>query len=265
VKDMEKTSPFMPFGDPTGKDGNSAGRDMELPYPTDSDANKNSAKEEMEQAAANANQAGDSDRQNRANNPDENADRNNGSGQQNWANDQGQASASSSKGGQKSLGQKLMDALKDFMQNASGEESAQSENQNNAQAQGAPTPSAGQGDKTPDQNGQAGSQSNGNQKSNPQTSSQHSGAGNGTQPQSDKPAEQAATPKASLVTERVPLDASDYRLQTHARAMAGPGTAQVKTQNLSATGHATTNGAEQEDIPLKYRQYVQKYFDHAGK
>jgi hypothetical protein len=45
------------------------------------------------------------------------------------------------------------------------------------------------------------------------------------------------------------------------------GTAQLGVRDISPQQDAVINGAEQENIPARYRFYVQRYFEHsnAGK
>ena len=40
------------------------------------------------------------------------------------------------------------------------------------------------------------------------------------------------------------------------------GTAQMPTHDVSPQANAVVNGAEQENIPARYRMYVQRYFEH---
>ena len=41
------------------------------------------------------------------------------------------------------------------------------------------------------------------------------------------------------------------------------GTAQLALRDASPQAEAVINGAEQENIPARYRLYVQRYFEHA--
>jgi hypothetical protein len=184
------------------------------------------------------------------------------------SNSPSQANGQGSKGGQQSLGQKLMQALKDMMGNNTAQDSSQSPSQSSQQTQGPST--QGQGGQPSDSGGKGSQQSATNDAKGhdtPGNSGPHSGAGNGTsQPPAPKAGEQNnASAQNNLVPERVPLDASDFRVQTHPRAMPGPGSAEVPITNATLTGTATTNGAEQQNIPMRYRQYVQRYFDQGQK
>jgi len=41
------------------------------------------------------------------------------------------------------------------------------------------------------------------------------------------------------------------------------GTAQLALRDVQAQGGTVISGAEQENIPPRYRLYVQRYFEHA--
>jgi hypothetical protein len=264
----EKTPPVFPFGDPNTNNSNGPGQQNSPGlFPTDSKGSQqtNQSQNQM-QSQGNASQK--SDQNHEQNGAIPNSQKGASDGKTPAAN-QGQSNGSPSKGGQQSLGQKLVDALKQMMGNMSGQEGNQSPSQPPPSTQG---PSAqgqgGQSSGTQGKGGQQASPNNDKARETPANSGAHSGAGNGTQQQS---AQKQSTPDAAqqnssnLVPERVTLDASDFRVQTHPRPMAGPGTAQVPLTNASVTGAATTNGAEQEDIPLRYRQYVQRYFAQGQK
>jgi hypothetical protein len=264
----EKTPPVFPFGEPNANNSNGPGQQNSPGlFPTDSKGNErsNQAQNQM-QSQGNASQNPDQNHEQNGTNP--NSQRGASDGKTPAAN-QSQSNGGASKGGQQSLGQKLVDALKQMMGNMSGQDGNQSPSQPPPDTQAPST--QGQGGQSSGRQGKGGQQASLNDdkaKVTPANSGAHSGAGNGTQQQS---AQKPPTPdaaqqnSANLVPERVTLDASDFRVQTHPRAMPGPGTAEVPLTNASATGAATTNGAEQEDIPLRYRNYVQRYFDQEQK
>ena len=62
------------------------------------------------------------------------------------------------------------------------------------------------------------------------------------------------------VTDRVALQSTSYKNQPSTHANAEIGTAQMPIGNASPQGTAVVNGAEQEDVPVRYRQYLQNYF-----
>ena len=63
--------------------------------------------------------------------------------------------------------------------------------------------------------------------------------------------------------DRVALEASGLKEQIRMRALPETGTAQLPTRDVSSSAAAVINGAEQENIPARYRLYVQHYFEHA--
>lgn len=49
------------------------------------------------------------------------------------------------------------------------------------------------------------------------------------------------------------------------RADVAPGTAQIPLQDVTPQTVTTVNGAGQDSVPPRYRQYVQDYFQHSEK
>jgi hypothetical protein len=264
----EKTPPVFPFGEPNTNNSDGPGQENSPGlFPTDSKGSQrtNQSQNQM-QSQGDASQSSDQSHEQNGANPNSQKGASNG---KTPAANQGQSNGAPSKGGQQSLGQKLVDALKQMMGSMSGQDANQSPSQPPPDTQG---PSAqGQGGQSSGTQGKGGQQASLNDdkaKNTPANSGAHSGAGNGTQQpsaQKQPTLDAAQQNSANLVPERVTLDASDFRVQTHPRAMPGPGTAEVPLTNATATGAATTNGAEQEDIPLRYRQYVQRYFAQGQK
>ena len=70
---------------------------------------------------------------------------------------------------------------------------------------------------------------------------------------------------ANASPDKVDLNYEDPRGGARVRASAGPGSAQVPVTDATPGSVAAVNGAEQESIPLRYRLYVQHYFDHSEK
>jgi hypothetical protein len=60
----------------------------------------------------------------------------------------------------------------------------------------------------------------------------------------------------------VALEANPVKDQPKIRATAGAGSAQIAISNISPQAAAAVNGAAQENIPPRYRSYVQQYFVH---
>jgi hypothetical protein len=71
------------------------------------------------------------------------------------------------------------------------------------------------------------------------------------------------THPVNAIPDRVALEASGFKEQTRMKVATETGTAQLAVRDLSPKQDAVTNGAEQENIPARYRFYVQRYFEHA--
>jgi hypothetical protein len=67
----------------------------------------------------------------------------------------------------------------------------------------------------------------------------------------------------NAVPDRVALESSGFKDQTRMRVDTETGAAQLALRDSSSQSEAVINGAEQENIPARYRLYVQRYFEHA--
>jgi hypothetical protein len=74
-----------------------------------------------------------------------------------------------------------------------------------------------------------------------------------------------APPEAPTTQEVVPLQAVPFEGEAKLHAELEPGKVMVPYSNSMATGDATTDGAEHGSLPLRYREYVRRYFDHSAK
>jgi hypothetical protein len=64
-----------------------------------------------------------------------------------------------------------------------------------------------------------------------------------------------------MTEEHVPLESNGFKGAPGTdRANVGAGTAQVPLQDLAPPAVATVNGAGQDTVPTRYRQYVRDYF-----
>ena len=63
--------------------------------------------------------------------------------------------------------------------------------------------------------------------------------------------------------DRVALESGNFKDEMRMRVPTETGTAQLGLRDVSPKQDAVTNGAEQENIPARYRFYVQRYFEHA--
>ncbi len=162
--------------------------------------------------------------------------------------------------GRQSLGQSLMQALKNMMSNSPNQQSSNRANQQPPNGQG--TPQSGNshqpGDTESDKRGDSRGSSDAKQKAT-QTASEGAGSQQGTK---ELTKNQEMHP-VNAVPDRVALEASGFKEQTRMKLPTETGTAQLTDRGLSPQQDAVTNGAEQENIPARYRFYVQRYFEHA--
>ncbi len=162
--------------------------------------------------------------------------------------------------GRQSLGQSLMQALKNMMSNSPNQQSNNRASQQPPNGQG--TPQSGNshqpGATESDKRGESRGSSDAKQKAT-QTASEGAGSQQGTK---ELRKDQEAHP-VNAVPDRVALEASGFKEQTRMKVATETGTAQLAVRDLSPQQDAVINGAEQENIPARYRFYVQRYFEHA--
>ena len=171
-------------------------------------------------------------------------------------------------GDQQSLTEKVLQSLKSLLADATGKQPLRSPDPNSSNQQPAsnsnPQPAANSPQNANQQNKPDGKASG--QSQSPQDRSQETvqdpGVGIGDSPRKQQQSAPVDRPFAgSLAPDRVALESNQFREQGHVRLGAEPGTAEVPFRNISPQPVATTNGAEQENIPLRYRFYLQRYFD----
>ena len=162
--------------------------------------------------------------------------------------------------GRQSLGQSLMQALKNMMSNSPNQQSSNRANQQPPNGQGSPQSGNSQqpGATESDKRGESRGNSDAKQKAT-QTASEGAGSQQGSK---DLRKDQETHP-VNAVPDRVALEASGFKEQTRMKVDTETGTAQVAMRDVSPQHDAVTNGAEQENIPPRYRFYVQRYFEHA--
>jgi len=131
-----------------------------------------------------------------------------------------------------SLSQSLMQALKNMLSNSPGQ--------------------------------QMPNQMNNQQAANPQKA-QNNGSGAGNQQGNKNMQKDQPALEVKAVPDRVALESNKFKEKTLVRATTETGTAQIPVRNVSPQAVAVINGAEQENIPARYRLYVQHYFEHADK
>jgi hypothetical protein len=162
--------------------------------------------------------------------------------------------------GRPSLGQSLMQALKNMMSNSPSQQSNSQANQQQPNGQGMPQAgnSQQQGSTEGDKRGESRGSSDAKQKA-----SQSASEGAGSQQGSKEMRKDQQTHPVNAVPDRVALEASGFKEQTRMKVATETGTAQLGVRDLSPQQDAVINGAEQENIPARYRFYVQRYFEHA--
>ena len=181
-------------------------------------------------------------------NPGENGNEKSGAQQQ-----AGEPSSSSSS---------MMQALKNLMKNMSGQPSS-SPGESGGQPSAAG--SSQQAGNSPGQGAKSDSSKDSDQKdtgSSPGSKKPGGGAGNGSTPvPKDGPKNAPPLPK-NTVADRVDLEANNFRQQGRIRTTSAVGMAQLPLQDIKPQPVAAIEGAEQENIPVRYRLYVQRYFEH---
>jgi hypothetical protein len=161
-----------------------------------------------------------------------------------------------------SLGQSLMQALKNMMSNSQNQQSNNKGNQDSQQSnsQGAPQSGNANASDAKNESGQKGDSRGSSEAQQKASQSTSNGAG------SQKGLKQTRTDfdshPVTPVPDRVALESTNYKEQIRMRMQTEAGTAQMATRDVSPQGQAVVNGAEQENIPARYRMYVQRYFEH---
>jgi hypothetical protein len=151
------------------------------------------------------------------------------------------------------LSDSLLQALKDMMKGQQPPSQANQQSQQGPPRQADPTQSQ-------DNDQQRDSQ---DQQPDSQEKSAQNASGAGDQQPGTKERVKNTPLQVKAVPERVALESTVVKDQLKIRSTAGAGTSQIATSNVSPQTAAVANGAEQEDIPARYRSYVQKYFQHA--
>lgn len=161
--------------------------------------------------------------------------------------------------GRQSLGQSLMQALKNMLSNSP---SKQSNNHAGQPPNGQGNPQAGNSQ----QPGQTDSDKRGDSRGNSdakQKASQTASEGAGNQLGSKELRKDQQAGPVNAVPDRVPLEAGGYKEQTRMKVPIETGAAQLADRGFVPQQDAVINGSEQENIPARYRLYIQRYFEHA--
>lgn len=175
----------------------------------------------------------------------------------------GRASENSQQGsdnGNQSPSQSMMQALKNLLSSSASQPKNNQASQQSPNGQGLPQsgnshqPGAPNGDKKGDSRGSSDAQ---------QKASQNSSNGAGSQQGNKDLRKDQATLQVNGVPDRVALESNGFKEQVRVRIETGTGTARLPVRDVSPTAVAVINGAEQENIPARYRLYVQRYFEHS--
>ena len=168
-----------------------------------------------------------------------------------------------SQNSRESLSQSLMQAMKNMMSGSPNQQAKNRDKQNSpqpdsegaAQSGNSHQPGSNDSDKKSDSRGS----SDADQKP---TESASNGAGSQQGSKEMKKDQQPAHP-VHAVPDRVALESNGFKEQTRMLMDTETGTAQLALRDIQAQGGTVISGAEQENIPPRYRLYVQRYFEHA--
>jgi hypothetical protein len=172
---------------------------------------------------------------------------------------QQQSESQNSENSRQSLSQSLMQTLKNMLSNSPNQQGNTQANQKQPNSQGMPQsgnssqPGSGESDKKGDSRGTSDAQ---------QKATQNSSSGAGSQQGSKELKKDQPALPVNAVPDRVALESTGFKEQTRMRVDNGTGTAKLPIRDVSPQAVAVTNGAEQENIPARYRSYVQRYFEH---
>jgi hypothetical protein len=164
--------------------------------------------------------------------------------------------------GNQSLAQSFIQALKDMVSGPPEQDSSSSaEPEPSPQRQNSPQPKNDSQDGAGNNLDQSGSQSS--RDSQPNGSQPIASAG-GPPPIPKDPIKSSPL-VVTPVVERVRLEAKKFKDQKRMPIEPETGSSDLEAGSVLRHGTATINGAEQEDIPERYRSYVQRYFEHVKK
>ena len=167
--------------------------------------------------------------------------------------------------GQQSAANSVLQALKNLMKNMSGQPSS-SPGESGGQPSAAG--SSQQAGNSPGQGAKSDNSKDSDQKdagSSPGSKKPGGGAGNGSTPVPKQTPKGAPPPPKNTVPDRVDLEANNFRQQGRIRTTSAVGMAQLPLRDIKPQPVAAIKGAEQENIPVRYRLYVQHYFEHTDK
>jgi hypothetical protein len=191
------------------------------------------------------------------------------------ASDRQQAGQQQAQSGQQSLAERALQALANLMGSSASDSQQNSNGTPPPSLSSAPTAGATSTQSTSgnSQAANAAAQAAQGQTSNSETSQnqsltnpgKHTGAGNGASPWQPHAADDPQL-AGNTAKEYLQLQTTGYRGEPgKERSDVALGTAQIPLQNVAPQTVTTINGAGQDSVPPRYRQYVQDYFQHSGK
>ena len=154
-----------------------------------------------------------------------------------------------------------MQALKNMVSNSQNQQSNNQGNQDPQQsnAQGLPQAGSANASKSNENGPKGDSRGSSDAKQKP---SQSASNGAGSQQGLKQTRTDFDSHQVTAVPDRVALESSTYKEQMRMRVDTEAGTSRMATNNVSSQSVAVVNGTEQENIPARYRMYVQRYFEH---
>ena len=226
------------------------------------DAAEPGADDQQDQSQSASNQSGSESSESQQQQNGSQQSQENKSASSNSTNQSGQKQDSkSSENNTPSLGQSLMQALKDMMSNPQSQQSNSKGNQEPQQSNAQGSPQSGSANaNNSNQSGQKGD-SRGSSEAK-QKPSQSTSNGAGSQAGLKQVRTDFDSHPVTAVPDRVALESTSYKEQIRMRATTEAGTSQMATHDVSPQALSVVNGAEQENIPARYRMYVQRYFEH---
>ncbi len=168
-----------------------------------------------------------------------------------------------------SLAQRIQQALKDLMAKASGQTPPQGEQSPQQGDQPSNSQPSQQGQNQSSQPGQRPANNQGDANANANGGEPGQQPGTGDRPNGGRGIQQQAPGDNSMSAKAgpdvVPLSMTNFQGDARIHTTTEPGKAKVPERDTAPRPMATTNGAEQGDVPLRYRTYVQRYFDRENK
>jgi hypothetical protein len=176
-----------------------------------------------------------------------------------------QQNAGNSQNSHESLTQSLVQALKNLLSSSQSQQKSDERNAKNHEnspqgpPQSANSQQTGSGESR-DKQQQSGGISDAQQKQ----MTKENGAGAGSQPGYKQMKKNEDQQVAKTLADRVVLQNNGSNENVRIRIPTETGKAKIALGDASPSGLAEVKGAEQENVPARYRSYVQHYFEHSN-